>query len=235
MKRPTLPRSERLRQAGRAAASRLERFRPRTPRGYALAIAGLVATVALLGIGSFAAAFAAVTFYEEYGFQPEANAREWAAHEPAYAGRGVCQTCHAAEYGRQATSQHKSISCESCHGPLAAHSTDEAIAELPLEVPSAGMCARCHAATSGRPVGFPQVDLSTHYRSGECRACHDAHSTAVVRPPVVIHPMVKLPACTVCHKPEGLKELPTGHEEADDAICLGCHADGADGLHGASR
>ena len=235
MKRPSASLTPRLRQPRGAIATRLERFRPRTPRGYALAAAGSLAMIAVLAIGSFAAAFAAVTFYEEYGFRPEADAREWAAHEPAYAGQGSCRSCHAAETGRQLTSQHRTISCESCHGPLAAHASDRAIAQLPLEAPSAGMCARCHAATTGRPVGFPQVDLSTHYRSGECRACHDAHSTAVVRPPVVVHPQVKLPACTVCHKPEGLKELPTGHEEADDAICLGCHAAGADGLHGASR
>lgn len=223
----------------RAAARRMLGARPMARRSLHRPSARLVAlsviTVAVLSVGILVVGVAAATFYGEYGLHPEKNAREWAGHELAYAAPGICQDCHAAEYGRQATSQHHAIGCQSCHGPLEAHATDPEVTELALQAPEAGICAQCHAATSGRPVGFPQVDLSTHFRSGECRACHDAHSTAVVRPPVVSHPLVKLPACVTCHKPEGLKELPTGHEEADDPVCMGCHAAGADGLHGASR
>lgn len=209
--------------------------RPSLRRLSARQLALALVLVAVLSVGFVVAGVAAVTFYGEYGVHPERNAAAWASHELAYAEPGACLTCHEAEYGRQATSQHHSIGCQSCHGPLEIHATDPEAAGIALEPPEAGMCARCHASTAGRPVGFPQVDLSTHFRSGECRSCHDAHSTAVVRPPEVSHPLANLPSCTTCHKPDGLKELPSGHEEADDQVCLGCHAAGAAGLHGAGR
>lgn len=230
-----MSRGDRLRAAARRTFRTRSVARPSLHRPSVRQIALSVAVVAVLSVGFLAVGVAAATFYGEYGLHPGESAQEWAGHELAYAAPGVCQSCHAAEYGRQATSQHHGIDCQSCHGPLEAHATDPEVAEQALAAPDAAICAQCHAATNGRPVGFPQVDLSTHFRSGECRACHDAHSTAVVRPPVVSHPLVKLPACTTCHTPEGLKALPTGHQEADDAVCLGCHAAGADGLHGAGR
>lgn len=230
-----------MRRLGRIRAAMARPFagrampRPSLRRLSARQMAVVLVMVAVLSVGLVVAGVAAATFYGEYGFHPSSNAGTWASRELAYAPAGVCQTCHDAEHSRQATSQHHSIGCQSCHGALEAHATDPEVTELSLEAPEAGMCARCHAATGGRPVGFPQVDLSTHFRSGECRACHDAHSTAVVRPPEVSHPLANFPDCTTCHKPDGLKALPSGHEEADDQVCLGCHAAGADGLHGAGR
>ena len=209
--------------------------RPTTARGASRAALKVAALVAALAVALFVVGSAAAAFYDQYGFHPERNARSWAALEPSYADQGICQTCHAAQHTSQAASRHHAVSCESCHGPLAAHAADEASAALPLEEPPAAICATCHASSSGKPVGFPQVELATHYRSGVCRACHDAHSTAVVRPPEVSHPLENLPACITCHKPEGLKALPTGHEKAADAVCLGCHAVGADGLHAGER
>lgn len=216
-------------------AAALSAALPRTAGGAAKVAVKASLVVAALAVALFVVGSAAAAFYDQYGFHPEKNASTWAAHEPQFADRALCQTCHATEYDFQAASRHHGVSCESCHGPLAAHSADEVSATIALEPPPSTVCARCHSSSSGKPVGFPQVELATHYRSGVCRACHDAHSTAVVRPPEVSHRLEEIPACTTCHKPEGLKALPTGHEEAEDAVCLGCHAVGADGLHGGDR
>jgi predicted CXXCH cytochrome family protein len=214
---------------------RLRAARPRTTRGVVRASLKAGVLVAALAVALFVVGSAAAAFYDQYGFHPERNARSWAALETSYADGAICQACHADERATLDTSRHQTVSCESCHGPLGAHVADPVNAAIVIEAPPDTLCATCHASSSGKPVGFPQVELATHYRSGVCRACHDAHSTAVVRPPEVSHPLDNLPACTTCHKPEGLKALPAGHEEAADPVCLGCHGAGADGLHGGER
>jgi len=223
----------RRRIAGAAAAVRAAR--PRTTRGVVRASLKAGALVVALAIALFVVGSAAAAFYDQYGFHPERNAHTWAALEPSYVDGAICQTCHAGEGAQLETSRHQTVSCEACHGPLGEHAADPVSAMIPIEAPPDTLCATCHSSSSGKPVGFPQVDVATHYRSGVCRACHDAHSTAVVRPPEVSHPLENLPACTTCHKPEGLKALPAGHEEAADPVCLGCHGAGADGLHGGER
>lgn len=195
----------------------------------------------MLAVGLFIGGSIAAGFYDVYGFHPEKNAQLWAAREPAFTSGSDCQACHGAEWNTHIASSHDVVACESCHGPLRAHAADPATAPAP-EPPAAssetwerGFCARCHESTTGHPESFPQVSLEGHYVSGLCLACHDPHSTAARQPPVVSHPLDFLPACTVCHNPQGLKQLPVGHEEAADEVCLGCHAAGASGLTGVSR
>ncbi len=186
-------------------------------------VAKTAAVVALLSLGLLVLGVAVSTLYDEYGSHPEQNARVWAGAAPTYADRAVCQTCHAAEYAEQTASKHRGVVCESCHGPLGAHAVADPIAAMPLPTPTGARCAACHEASAGRPAGFPQVDPATHYQAGSCLQCHAAHSTVALLPPEVSHPLERLPGCTVCHAPQGLKKVPAGHEEVADAVCLGCH------------
>lgn len=228
MSRPSIPadRARRLAERGRAT---IERIRPRTRAGIAKVVAGAVVIVAVVSVGLFVLGTATVAFYDQYGYHPERNAQVWAAREPAYAEAGICRSCHGLQANLQVASRHRTVACDSCHGALDEHATGDPVAALPLATPRPDICATCHAAAAGRPAGFPQVDLATHYTSGVCLGCHDSHSTAALRPPVVSHPLDRLPVCTTCHKADGLKRLPVGHEPAADAVCLGCHAAGADG------
>ncbi len=233
-----MSRFEPLREHGRRLLGRAGRLvvpeRPSGAKALALASVKVVAVVAVLSVGLLVAVTAAVAFYGQYGFHPEENARVWAARELSYSSGSGCQACHAAQWNTHIASGHAPVACESCHGPLLSHDVDPQVTPV-LATPESDLCVRCHEATAGRPETFPQVDLAVHYKSGVCLGCHDPHSTAARRPPVVSHPLDFLPACTVCHNPAGLKELPAGHEEAEDAVCLGCHAAGASGLEGASR
>jgi hypothetical protein len=190
---------------------------------------GIVMVVATVGLA--VVAFVAASSYEQYGaIRNEPNADAWAHLTPRYAGQAICVSCHEPEARTQDASIHVNVSCENCHGPLAAHSTSDAAArDLIPAKPPGEICITCHAATAGRPPAFSQIDPGTHYIGGECLRCHDPHSITAVRPPIVSHPLVDLPVCTTCHAPDGLKKIPAGHELVDDRICLSCHGQSASG------
>lgn len=193
--------------------------------GLRVAVVVAVASV-VLGV----AAFAAVSVYAQYGaVRNEPNALAWGGLTPRYAGQAACTSCHEPEVRVQDSTVHAPVSCEACHGALSAHSaSDEAARSAPVDKPPNGICSACHAAVAGRPAGFPQVDGLEHYGGGPCLRCHDPHSIVAVRPPALSHPRANLPACTTCHAPDGLKQIPEGHEPATDTVCLTCHGPGAD-------
>jgi hypothetical protein len=208
----------------RAAAARL---RPSSRKGAAgLALAG-VAIAAVLVVAVVGLVLVLPAVYDEYGYHPEKSALSWAALTPQYADSALCQRCHQREYLPWQAGKHAPVSCESCHGPLAEHAAtapvDAPAGTIAIAKPSDGLCALCHATVAGRPLAFPQVDLTQHYAGAPCLSCHDSHSTVPLRPPQIPHSLDKLPACTTCHKPAGLKPVPVGHVEAPDAVCLTCH------------
>lgn len=201
-------------------------WRRRGVTGVRLTVGVLLASVAL---GT--AAFAAATVYAQYGaVRNEPNAASWGGLTPRFAGQAACTSCHEPEARIQDASAHAPVSCEGCHGPLAAHSASDAAARSrAVEKPSTDVCNACHTAVAGRPADFPQIDRSKHYSGRLCLRCHDPHAIVAVRPPVVSHPRANLPACTTCHAPDGLRKIPEGHEPVADAVCLTCHAPGANG------
>ena len=189
---------------------------------------GILVVVISVAVG--VAAFAAATLYSQYGaVRNTPDAQAWSGLTVRFAGQATCTACHPSEVDAQDASIHAGVSCESCHGPAAAHSgSTEAARAAALIQPTSAICATCHAVTAGRPATFPQVDPATHYSGGACLRCHDPHSIVAVRPPTVTHPLASLPGCTTCHAPDGLKQIPEGHEVVGDKICLSCHGPAAD-------
>jgi hypothetical protein len=176
----------------------------------------VVAVVAVVGI-------AGVTWaYGEYGFHPEENAASWAALAPSYANSAACRSCHAEHYGQWQASKHAEITCESCHGPLAAHAADPKTAPTVVN-PTTEQCVTCHQEATGRPVGFPQVSLTEHYPGVTCLQCHNPHTTIAQAPVKVTHSLANLPTCVTCHGSTALHPFPAGHQESTDTVCLGCH------------
>ena len=216
--------------AGRIAslASAVRRLRPASRRGLVKGIAAGGALVVGLAVAVLVVSAAFSTFYGEYGFHPEENARSWAALAPSYADSTLCERCHQREYEPWVVSRHQTVVCESCHGPLAAHAagtSPEALAgSVALARVPEGICVACHEKVTGRPLTFPQVALSEHFPGAPCLWCHHPHDASALRPPDISHPLDRLPACVTCHVPAGLKPVPVGHIESADAVCRSCHA-----------
>jgi len=185
-----------------------------------IAIFVVVASVALGG-----AAVVAASFYSQYGaVRNTPNTHAWGSLTPRFAGQAICASCHEAKANVQDASVHVNVSCENCHGPLAAHAASDAAAkEFPPSKPKDEICATCHVEVAGRPATFPQIHPAEHFSGDRCLRCHDPHSITAVRPPTVSHPLTDLPVCTTCHAPDGLKRIPSGHEPVGDAVCLSCH------------
>jgi len=208
----------------RTAAGRL---RPTSRKGAAgLAVAG-VAMVLVMVVAVAGLIVVVPSIYGEYGYHPTENAQSWAALTPQYADSALCRSCHLPEYVPWQAAKHATVACESCHGPLAEHAATApvkaAAGTIAIEKPTSDLCVLCHQQTTGRPDGFPVVDLSQHHAGAPCLGCHDSHSATALVPPDISHSLAMLPACVTCHKPAGLKPVPAGHEEAPDAVCLTCH------------
>lgn len=93
---------------------------------------------------------------------------------PQFAGREACEACHDGVAEERASSAHRSISCETCHGALAAHADDPGavMPELPESTP---LCVGCHEMNAARPSWFPQVNGADHADGSPCDDCHLPH------------------------------------------------------------
>ena len=91
-----------------------------------------------------------------------------------YAGQAACVDCHSDVADIRKTNAHARISCESCHGPLAGHALDPAVAAVRPD-PRA-ICAVCHLPSAAKPLGFKTVDFADHAGAEACTTCHPAHA-----------------------------------------------------------
>ena len=94
-----------------------------------------------------------------------------------YAGDLSCAPCHRAQAKAKASSKHKTIHCESCHGALQAHAADPSAMKPPKtkESDMRSFCGWCHEKSLSRPAKFPQVDLHEHNPGIACSQCHPPH------------------------------------------------------------
>jgi hypothetical protein len=91
-----------------------------------------------------------------------------------YAGQVACIECHTDVAELRATNAHARVSCEGCHGPLAAHAADPAV--VALKPDTRATCAGCHLPDSARPQWFKTVDFADHAGNDACTTCHAAHA-----------------------------------------------------------
>lgn len=170
-----------------------------------------------------------------YGFYTgRDNSSEWASLSLKYADPAKCNSCHADKTAIWKQAEHKSVSCEDCHGPGEAH-VEKAV---PLVVDkSRELCAQCHNNVVGRPADFPQVDVSSHGGSSQCVTCHNPHDPLGdskdqgkgqkgVVIPTVPHSIQGRAECLQCHKAGGIKPFPQDHAGRSQDTCLSCHKGG---------
>jgi len=100
-----------------------------------------------------------------------------ASHQQKFEGKQPCIDCH----GINTPHTDKGVSCETCHGPGAAHTKDFDSAKLVVNKTRA-FCGTCHAMNSARRATFPQIDMKEHHASERCVDCHKIHPEDAAKP-----------------------------------------------------
>ncbi|MDZ7292028.1 MAG: hypothetical protein ONB44_19435 [candidate division KSB1 bacterium] len=160
-----------------------------------------------------------------------------------YAGQAACAECHDDVVTTKGAGYHRTVACEVCHGPAAAHTQDPTSIQLPAPR-ERGYCPLCHEFLPSRPTGFPQIVAASHNPFKPCITCHNPHDP---KPPVTpkeceachatiartksLSHHIYVP-CTRCHEtPEQHKVNPreflAGKPKTRE-LCGGCHAQDAD-------
>lgn len=134
----------------------------------------IVLTVMIVVVYFVARHFLVPASFGQYGHYRGDAHQEIAARPILYAGRATCEECHSDEAAKLSKSEHKTISCETCHGPNAAHADDPS--QLPGKIANPTFCVRCHGASPSRPAKFPQIDPAGHNTGEPCLSCHQPHS-----------------------------------------------------------
>lgn len=131
-----------------------------------------------------------------FGFYRAGAIDDAKARSIAYAGSASCEGCHVGKYwsdfdDAEATAKsdpkrdnrHSVLRCESCHGPLALHASNqkrkeagEDVADKPVpQVTADKLCLGCHREITGRPEFQPQVIAGDHGDKDKCESCHRPH------------------------------------------------------------
>lgn len=148
--------------------------------------------------------------FGQYGHYRAAAVDEIQAQSVAYAGYQACMDCHDDVFTERSKSHHRSIACETCHGPAAAHieAPDEHLPEVPTE---RDFCPLCHGYNISRPTGFPQVIAERHNPGQPCQDCHDPHNPVLPNAPA---------ECSACHRNIYNVKLSSHHAAL---ACTECH------------
>jgi hypothetical protein len=138
----------------------------------------------LLTIGIVCVYFTARYFltppsFGQYGHYRANALQEIAARQPLWAGKIACDECHSDHVQKLAKGEHKTLSCETCHGPGRAHDEDPAVKLPKLNV---ALCVRCHQESPSRPKWLHQINVHTHYTGSVCTECHVPHQPNEVPP-----------------------------------------------------
>ena len=92
-----------------------------------------------------------------------------------YAEAAVCAGCHGELFKQKEASKHRSVACESCHGPALSHVSDP-MSIKPSKPSGREFCALCHTVNAARPKSIRQIDTDTHNPGTPCAVCHNPHN-----------------------------------------------------------
>lgn len=134
--------------------------------------------IVLLALGivivySIARYFLTPPSFQQYGWYRGEALGELASREPVFGGKKACEECHSDVVQKLVKHEHKTLSCEGCHGPGQAHADNP---DVKLEILNFSHCARCHEANPSRPKWHKQIVVKTHYSGSKCTECHVPHS-----------------------------------------------------------
>lgn len=178
--------------------------------------------------------FTAESFYR-YGHYRADSVAELAAQKVAYQGAGYCQGCHSERHAQWSANNHKSVTCEVCHGAAEDHPQK---GKLPIPADTRQLCTLCHERMPERPRTQPQIELAQHGAGQQCATCHNPHAPklAGVVPAVggdlAAGRRKHAESCAGCHGAEGISPNDTwpslaGQNAAYLVRMLGAYKSGA--------
>jgi hypothetical protein len=140
----------------------------------------LLLAIGIVVVYSIARYFLTPPSFGEYGWYRGAALAELASRDRVYAGTKACDECHSEVVQKLEKHEHKSLSCEACHGPGQAHASNPDNTEVKMQVLNYGHCVRCHESNPSRPKWHKQIVSKAHYTGSKCTECHVPHAPGEV-------------------------------------------------------
>ena len=137
----------------------------------------LILVLVIIGF-LFVRSFIVPESFGQYGWYRGDSVAELRDIPVGYAGStscsGINNECHKTTYSIWVDSRHKTVNCETCHGPAEKHVIDTRIMPEPAN-DTRDFCGLCHFKRAARPADFPQIDPETHGENLKCAYCHNPH------------------------------------------------------------
>lgn len=150
--------------------------------------------------------FLTVKSFYRFGHYRADSVQQIAAQEPGLQTAKYCQGCHTERHAQWSASNHKSVTCEICHGPAKGHPQN---GKLPIPKDTAKLCTLCHEAMPGRPHTQPQIQVAQHSAGQQCTVCHNPHSPKIAAAAIKVAGDAaagkqRAAACASCHGEQGI-------------------------------
>ena len=129
-------------------------------------------TVGIVGVYLIARSVLTPASFGQYGWYRGDALQEIASRPPVFAGQKSCDECHSEVLQKVAKFEHKTVSCEACHGVGQGHADNP---DVQLAKLGDGSCVRCHELNASRPKWLRQVEAKKHYTGQRCAGCHLPH------------------------------------------------------------
>jgi cytochrome c553 len=145
------------------------------------------------------------SFYR-FGHYRADSVAEIASREPAFKTAQYCKDCHGERHAQWSANSHKSVACETCHGPAKGHPQN---GKLPIPADTVKLCTLCHESMPGRPRAQPQIVVLQHAGGQQCIACHNPHAPKIVAAALkvagdAVAGKQRATACAGCHGASGI-------------------------------
>ncbi len=170
-------------------------------------IVRLLMLIAAAAVLAYAAKvfFTAESFYQ-FGHYRAVSVPEIASQDLVFQTPAYCQPCHTERHAQWSASNHKSVSCEICHGAARGHPEN---GKLPIPADTVKLCSLCHEAMPERPATQPQIEVAQHSAGQQCIVCHNPHSPKIVSAAVAIAGDAaagakRAASCASCHGADGI-------------------------------
>ena len=162
--------------------------------------------VAVVVVSAIAAPLLTVDSFYRFGHYRANSVPEIAAKEPVYQTPRYCYGCHTERRAQWSAGNHKSVTCEVCHGPAQGHPQN---GKLLIPADAVKLCTLCHEAMPARPRTQPQIVVAQHAGGQQCTVCHNPHSPKISPATAKLsgNPAdgkQRAAACDSCHGTDGI-------------------------------